>query len=1001
MTGTQANVILKHIHKLAGPADPPDRELLERFTALREGPAFEALLRRYGPMVLGVCRRVLGNSHDAEDAFQATFLVLAGKAASICKREALGSWLYGVAYRVAAKARGQAAARRRHEGQVSPAAAADPLAELSGRELLTVLDEELRGLPERARLPLVLCYLQGLTCDEAARRAGWSLRTFKRRLEDARQSLRGRLARRGLGVPAALMATGLTQAAAPAVPAPLAGATVRAALSRAAGKAPAAGEGIAAGAAAAGGWAGALASLRVRLAAAAGLLACLVAFGAVALARQVPATPQGGGEQKQPGAVVGPLKKPAPPKQKGLAVVGRVLGADGKPLAGAEVAVVGRWRATPQKFSLDYQVFVKGKTDAEGKFRLVRKDLDPNNLFLLHALAFASGHGLGWRKLTDAGPNPDVRLQLEAERVIRGRLVDLQGLPAGRVKGRPVYVAWKELKADKDDKLGQAKILMEKQRMRVKRMQRDYLGGGSTPFRMPMGFDFFKSAAPEGLAFWPKAFTTDAQGRFEIRGFAAGQHVHLLIEDDRFALQELLVDTSGKKKAVELNLSLLPPQRLEGRVLAADTGKPIAAARVWVLSIRGEPSPHAEAVTDAQGKFALNPYPGTSFLVSAVGPVGGTYLAAEKRFEWVKGEARKTLDFTLRRGVEIRGKVIEEAAGKPLGKARVSFIPRKADKEAADRIGIGFRPGFTMPSAADGSFRLLVPPGPGHLVAEVEDADFVVRTVSAEELFKGKPGGRPHFYHAVMPLEAKLGQAVKPVEVKVRRGVTLRGTVVGPDGKRVRHGTLFVPDELQPPRPNVVRLQTPFLQTPRALPFRDGRFVLRGCDPGQTYLVYFVDASPHAGMKLARPGVAPLQLMDGRTGHVEAKFAAVAEVSAAKAKGGEFTVRLQPCGAAELRVLDSAGKPAKLDPWLEMELTPDRGKVRGQRISFGPPMPLLKGKTPLVPDAKGRVVIRGLIPGATYRLMGTDFDLGTTVSLGREFRVESGKTRKLPDVTIP
>src|SRR5262245_10921734 len=98
MTGTQASVILRHIRGLAGPGDLPDRELLERFTAGREGPAFETLVRRYGPMVLGVCRRVLGNLHDAEDAFQATFLVLARKAGSICKREALGSWLYGVAY---------------------------------------------------------------------------------------------------------------------------------------------------------------------------------------------------------------------------------------------------------------------------------------------------------------------------------------------------------------------------------------------------------------------------------------------------------------------------------------------------------------------------------------------------------------------------------------------------------------------------------------------------------------------------------------------------------------------------------------------------------------------------------------------------------------------------------------------------------------------------------------------------------------------------------------
>jgi RNA polymerase sigma factor (sigma-70 family) len=1008
MTGTHAGAILRHVHKLAGPPDTPDGELLERFAARREGPAFEALLRRYGPMVLGVCRRVLGNLHDAEDAFQATFLTLASKAGSICKQQSVGSWLYGVAFRVAARARGQAADRRRRESQAPAAVTADPLAELTGRELLTVLDEELQGLAERCRLPLVLCYLQGLTCDEAARRAGWSLRTFKRRLEQGRQQLRGRLARRGLALPAALMAAGLTQAAAPAVPAHLAGITFRAALHNAAGEAPSAGEAAAAGAAAAGGWAAAFASLRIRLVGVV-LLGCLLACGAAVLAQQgrAPREPQVGG--RQPGAVVAP-QKPALPKGKGLAVAGRVLGADGKPLAGADVAVVGVWRPTPQKLNRDYQVLAQGKTDAQGRFRLSRKDLEPGTFYLLHVLVGARGHGLGWRKLADSGPQADVELRLEVERVIRGRLFDLQGLPARGVKGRPAYVAWNELKADSNDKAGQMRMLMEKQRMGGRRGPRELLGG-PVPFRMPFGFDFFSSAPPEGLTFWPRPFTTDAQGRFEVRGFAVGQHVHLLVEDDRFATQELLADTSGKQKAVELNRVLTPPQRLEGRVLAADTGKPIAGARLFVASLRVPPgpqarpqvSPQANAVTDAQGRFALNPYPGESFIARTTGPLGGTYLHTEKRFEWVKGDARKTVDFTLPRGVEIRGKLREEPSGKPLGKAaRLAFTPRKAEKERGDVLRVGYFSPWSTRSAPDGSFHLLVPPGPGHLVAEVDDPDLVMRTVSEGELLKGKPGGPPHFYHAVVPLEPKLGQAGKEVEVKVRRGVTLRGTVVGPDGKRVRQGSLFVPEELQPRNFNVIRPQAPIFQTPRAQPLHDGRFVLRGCDPEATYRIFVVDAAPGmAGLKLGKPGMNVLNVLDGRTGHFEAKFAAVAEVSAAKAKGGEVTVKLQPCGTAELRVLDNAGKPAKLDPWLEMELTPDRGKARGQRLSFGPPMPLLKGKTPLVPDAKGWVRIRGLIPGATYRLMGTDFEVGSTVRLGEAFTVESAKTRKLPDVTIP
>src|SRR5262249_16074716 len=153
-------------------------------------------------------------------------------------------------------------------------------------------------------------------------------------------------------------------------------------------------------------------------------------------------------------------------------------------------------------------------------------------------------------------------------------------------------------------------------------------------------------------------------------------------------------------------------------------------------------------------------YRGTSFFAVATVPTGGAYLPAEKRFEWTKGVARMTLDFTLQRGVEIRGKLREEPSGKPLGKAaRLAFTPRKAEKERGDGLRGGYFSPWSTRSAPDGSFRLLVPPGPGHLVAEVDDPDLVLRAVSEGELLKGKPDGPPHFYHAVVSLEPKLGQA--------------------------------------------------------------------------------------------------------------------------------------------------------------------------------------------------------------------------------------------------
>ncbi len=204
-----------------------EAELLARFASARDGGAFAELLARHGPMVLGLCRRVLGDAHDAEDAFQATFLTLAQKAASIRRPESLAAWLHGTAFRLALRLRRRADARRGRESRATTRTPPSPLDELSARELLTVLDEELQRLPEVHRLPLVLCSLEGLSQEEAARRLGCSPDSVKGRLQRGRAQLRQRLARRGLALPAVLAAPLLAGATAP-VPATLSGPTLAA-----------------------------------------------------------------------------------------------------------------------------------------------------------------------------------------------------------------------------------------------------------------------------------------------------------------------------------------------------------------------------------------------------------------------------------------------------------------------------------------------------------------------------------------------------------------------------------------------------------------------------------------------------------------------------------------------------------------------------------------------------------------------------------------------------
>jgi RNA polymerase sigma factor (sigma-70 family) len=201
---------LRQLVQTDGLAEQPDSQLVQRFTMYCDDAAFTALVNRHGPMVLGVCRRVLADWHTVEDVFQATFLILARKAASIRKSDSLASWLYGVAYRLAIRVRVRTARRQQREQWTPQRSVAGPVEEACERENEAILDEELSRLPECYRAALVLCYVEGKTRHEAARHVGLPLRTFQRRLEQGRKLLRVRLSRRGLNVAAGLAAAGLS-----------------------------------------------------------------------------------------------------------------------------------------------------------------------------------------------------------------------------------------------------------------------------------------------------------------------------------------------------------------------------------------------------------------------------------------------------------------------------------------------------------------------------------------------------------------------------------------------------------------------------------------------------------------------------------------------------------------------------------------------------------------------------------------------------------------------
>ncbi|HEY7424262.1 MAG TPA: sigma-70 family RNA polymerase sigma factor [Gemmataceae bacterium] len=235
MHATTLQGILEHLRRLTTPArdrDLSDADLLERFRLRGEEAAFTLLVQRHGPMVLAVCRRIRGDAHEAEDAFQATFLVLVRNAGAIRKQQSLAGWLYGVASRIAHKARLRSARQRARPFDALPSIIRDdPSAKLTAEELRAALDEEIERLPDKYRIPLVLCYLADKTHEQAAGELGWPKSSVTARLARARELLQRRLRHRGFTAPASLLAALWTeQSAKAAIPTRLTLSTVRLAM---------------------------------------------------------------------------------------------------------------------------------------------------------------------------------------------------------------------------------------------------------------------------------------------------------------------------------------------------------------------------------------------------------------------------------------------------------------------------------------------------------------------------------------------------------------------------------------------------------------------------------------------------------------------------------------------------------------------------------------------------------------------------------------------------
>jgi hypothetical protein len=486
---------------------------------------------------------------------------------------------------------------------------------------------------------------------------------------------------------------------------------------------------------------------------------------------------------------------------------------------------------------------------------------------------------------------------------------------------------------------------------------------------------------PKGLPPWPATTTTDARGRFTLRGLGGDWGGTIQTRDGRFARQDFEFEPSKGKADKPLTCALAPAQILEGTVLYGDTGKPVPHARLHIMSMPvplpgGLRIQEMEGKADVNGRFRIAPYAGAHFMVIALPPAGTPYLLHSKEVRWPKADvAKQEVKLSLPRGILVRGRITEKPSGKPVAGASVSFVQNRVNNpfyrpdastfwDEAQQIGV---------SGKDGSFQLPVLPGPGHLLVCGPTPDYVKVETSRKKVEDPRINAdRRYYLDAVVPLKLKPQPGPHKVAITLRRGVTLTGKVLNPGGKPVAHAQMmcrtYFPREFS--HNNMAN---------NAKEVKDGRFELPGCDPDKPTEVFFLDAAH--------------------------KIGAVVKLSAKELRGQPATVRLQPCGTARARLVDANGKPlANVRIHVDVVITPGipwtetiRQKGMIAEIAFLSSLDR-KSYENLRTDAKGRVALPTLIWGATHALYVSPRGFGLIYL--KSFKVETAKTLDLGDLAF-